>query len=212
VYKHGNEIPSVTTILACLNKPFLYRWYAKYGWDYCEHVKEVSQRFGTRIHSLVEANLKTGRSTRNESRIAGKIIKNFEEWRNSSGFKAVSIEPQEPLVSKVYGYQGTYDAIGYFKDSKELWMCDWKTSKQVDDTFGLQLSAYAWLYGENQGWTEQQVWATIPNGLALRMDKQTGKVEPHVYEHLQYYFDVFKSLILPYQFLNKLGGWKKPEE
>lgn len=211
-HKEVAGYPSVTQIIGCLNKPFLLRWYGKFGNEYCEHVKKTSQQTGSRVHALIEGYLRTGRKENSAKFVAGKIVKNFRTWSKETGFTPVSIEPEEPLKSQTYGYQGTYDAIGYFKDSKQLWPCDWKTSKQVDETFGLQLSAYAWLYGENQGWTEQQTWATMPDGLALRLDKSTGKVEPHVYDGLQHYFEVFKSLILPYQFLNKTGGWAKPEE
>lgn len=212
-HKELEGIPSVTQIIGALNKPWLHRWYGKYGTKYCEKVKKESQEVGTRIHSLLEELLLSGKIPRVQGSIEKEILKNFKEWIKSSGFRAVSIEPEDPLISKIYCYQGTYDALGYLKEPKDkLWICDWKTSKQVDETFGVQLSAYAWLYGENQGWTEQQVWSTIPDGIALRLDKETGEVEPHVYEGLQHYFEVFKSLILPYQFLTKTGGWAKPEE
>lgn len=212
-HKEIGGIPSVTQIIGALNKPWLHMWYGKYGTAYCEKIKTGSQRIGSRIHLLIEANLRSGRKPKLQGYTYSKIIKNFDEWKERSGFTYASIEPEEPLRSKIYCYQGTYDAIGYLKETKDqLWICDWKTSNQVDETFGLQLSAYAWLYGESNGWSESEIWSRIPNGLAVRLDKKTGKVEPHVYDGLQHYFEVFKSLILPYQFMTKTGGWEKPKE
>lgn len=209
-HKEIRGIPSVTQIIGALNKPWLHKWYGKYGTEHCEKIKKTSQQFGRRIHSLIEANILAGRVANSRKFLAGKMVHNFDSWKKKEGFRFVCVEPSSPLISSEYGYQGTFDAIGYLNQSPNMWIFDWKTSNRLDETVGLQLSAYAYLYGEKVGW-QHSVWEHIPNGYAVRLDKETGKLETHLFHDLKYYFDVFVSLILPYQFMTKTGGWEKPE-
>ena len=53
VVRGGVNIPSVTQIIGCLDvleKQGLYNWYAKYGLEECNRIKNESASFGTAVH------------------------------------------------------------------------------------------------------------------------------------------------------------------
>lgn len=213
-HKHVDGYPSVTEIINVLDKPGLCMWYGKYGTAECNKIKNESAKFGTNVHSLIEAFL-TGQPGGvlpvDEMPTAEEMacFSSFQQWYNTSGLSPICMEPEESVKSK-FGFQGTWDFIGR-KDGTIL-VADWKTSNQLYDTVGLQLAAYAQLYGESQGWDGERIWRTIPNGLAVRIDKKTAKVYTKWYEGLRFYFDVFHSLLLPYQFVHHTGAWEKPDK
>jgi len=209
----GVTIPSVTTVINCLDKPGLCTWYGKHGTAECNRIKNESAVFGTNVHSLIETYLsdkEVGGAVIEATLEEVKCFESFREWYKTYGLSPVSMEPEDAVISKRYNFQGTWDFIG--RKDNELLVADWKTSNQLYDTVGLQLAAYAQLYGENQGWTDEQVWQRIPHGLAVRIDKKTTYVQAKWYTDLKFYFDVFKSLLLPYQFVSHSGAWQKPEK
>lgn len=212
----GIKIPSVTTILNVLDKPGLVYWYGKHGTAECNRIKEESATFGTHVHSLIESFL----SCQEGMVLLPQDVKytpeelacsqSFREWYKTSGLTPVSMEPEDAVISKEYNYQGTWDFIGR-KDGTML-VADWKTSNALYDTVGLQLAAYAQLYGESQGLTGNAIWKLIPHGMAVRIDKKTAKVQVKWYKDLIWYFDVFKSLLLPYQFVSHTGAWSHEKD
>lgn len=130
---------------------------------------------------------------------------NFVTWYKESGLEVVNAEPEDAVISKRYNFQGTWDFIG--KKNGIILVADWKTSNSLYETVGLQLSAYAHLFGEAQGWSDEEIFKKIPNGLAVRIDKKTHKVYPKEYTGLKHYFDVFKYLIPAYEFQTQTGAW-----
>jgi len=214
-HKEVKGWPSVTQVINVLDKPGLCNWYGKLGTAECNRIKNESAAFGTHVHTLIEAWL-TGKPggvvevdtmpTQEETA----CFSGFQKWYETSGLEPVSMEPEDSVKSTLFGYQGTWDFIG--RQHGTLLVADWKTSNALYDTVGLQLAAYAQLYGESQGWDRDTIWRNIPNGLAVRIDKKTAKVYPKVYEGLRWYFDVFQSLLLPYQFVSHSGAWQKPDK
>lgn len=209
-HKEVDGYPSVTQVINVLDKPGLCIWYGKYGTAECNRIKNAAAKFGTHVHSLIEAYLTKGPEGVLEAdelpspeEIA--CFNSFKEWYKTSDLSPLSLEPSDPVISKTYGYQGTWDFVG--KHKAQVIVADWKTSNQLYDTVGLQLAAYANLYGESQGWDKATIWKNIPDGLAVRIDKETAKVYTKWYTGLNFYFDVFESLLLPYQFAARKGAW-----
>lgn len=202
--------PSVTEIINVLDKPGLCMWYGKLGTVECNRIKNESAAFGTHVHALIEGFL-TGKPggvielDKEPTAEEMACLTSFQKWYATAGLEPVSMEPEDSVKSTLFGYQGTWDFIG--RQNGTLIVADWKTSNQLYDTVGLQLAAYAQLYGESQGWDRDRIWKSIPHGLAVRIDKKTAKVYTKWYKDLTYYFDVFHSLLLPYQFVHKTGAW-----
>lgn len=213
VKRNGITIPSVTTVINVLDKPGLVYWYGKHGTEECNRIKTAAATFGTHVHDLIQADIETSKgqvfipSEEGYSKEELACFYNFREWYKTSGLNPISTEPEDAVISTRFNYQGTWDFIGR-KDGRIL-VADWKTSNQLYDTVGLQLSAYAQLFGEDQGWSQEEIWKQIPDGMAVRIDKETAKVYTKEYKDLKFYFEVFESLLLPYQFASRTGAWHR---
>lgn len=146
----GVHIPSVTEVLGSAPKPWLDRWREKWG-VLADRKMHAAGRIGTRFHEGVEA-LVWGRVysvDENNRRLYGMLAR-FEEWREASGFKPEKTELH--VVSRLYGYQGTFDATGYLASHpKRLVLFDWKTSNAIYPEMQLQLAAYALALKEQTG-------------------------------------------------------------
>ena len=214
LHKGGVRIPSVTQVIGCLDKPGLYAWYGKYGNEECNKIKTESALFGTAVHEMIDqAIMKVSRPIEFPESVdqakAKECAVNFIEWYKTSGLEVISAEPEDAVYSKRYNFQGTWDFIGTRKGI--MLSADWKTSNQLYETVGLQLSAYAHLYGEAQGWSDEDIFKKIPDGLAVRVDKKTAKVYTKEYTGLKHYFEVFKHLIYAYEFHTQTGAWDHRE-
>lgn len=220
-HKDVKGTPSVTQIIDVIDKPFLRFWYGKYGTKECERIKRESQVIGERVHGALESVLRYGTSesfppTSKVEEKADEILKialpQFVDFIKTNELVPVCIEPEEPVKSKRYGYQGTPDCIASFAGKPGLVICDWKTSSRYDEVMGIQTSAYAYAYSEEQGWDEETAWHVFKQGLVIRIDKETGKLEPHWIDGLKHYFDVFKHLIPVYHFVHKSREWEIPDD
>lgn len=196
--KDGNEIPSVTEILAIIAKPELFYWYGKNGWDKCEKIKQDAGEWGTELHDSISQYLK-GEEVRVSSRSAP-MLHAFSEWKERNHFHPLEVEPEKPYISSLYNFRGTFDAVGEL--GGELVVADWKTSSKIYHEYGLQLAAYAQL------WQEQHLNDKIRTGVIVRIDKKTSKVQIKLFYNLPMYFEVFKSLLPIYDFCKKQGAWK----
>ena len=195
---NGLTIPSVTNILGILGKSELYRWYGKHGFEECERMKREAGEWGTELHEAIGLYLK-GEEISISSRSAP-MLHSFTEWKERSGFKPLMIEPEEPMISSLWGYQGTFDAVGELDD--ELVVADWKTSARIYPEYGLQLAAYANLWNEAHNHKKH-----IKTGLIVRIDKKTNLVQAKGFYNLPMYFEVFKSLLPVYDFVKRQKAW-----
>jgi len=170
---------------------------------------------GTMFHQCVEDIL------RNESKLVIPppvlpLVRKWQEWQDQFNPQPHGLE--QHVISKKWMYGGTFDFIGitsHTNEPGELTIADWKTSNKIDDTFGLQLAAYAYAYGEQKGWTEEETWKWITVGVSVRVDKRAYKdneLEVKVYNDLPYLFRVFSSLREPYDYLRKVGVWESEDE
>ncbi len=201
----GVEIPSVTQVLGVLAKPQLYRWYAKNGWDECERIKKDSGELGSRLHEAIETLLK-GEEPPQLAKREADMLHLFFLWKEEKDFQPFELERK--VVSERHKFHGTFDAMGLFGVSKELIICDWKTSSQISVEYPLQLAAYAAAYEEETG-------IGVTRGLIVRMDKkETSKKQFEVKEftNLPAYFDVFLDCLSVWNFMNKKDKWAKKKE
>ena len=210
----GVNVPSVTQIIGALDKPGLYNWYGKFGTEECNRIKTESALFGTVVHDMIEQYItKMSKTIEFPESVdqdkARECATNFAEWYETSGLEVINAEPEDAVYSKRYNFQGTWDFIG--RKQGVMLAADWKTSNQLYETVGLQLSAYAHLFGESQGWSDEEIFKNIPNGLAVRIDKKSAKVYTKEYTGLKHYFDVFKHLIPVYEFHTQTGDWDHRE-
>jgi CRISPR/Cas system-associated exonuclease Cas4 (RecB family) len=199
---NGVEIPSVTEIISIIDKPFLRLWYGKNGTKECQRIMKESGELGSRVHDAIEAILKGEEPPPLSPQEVG-MVHWFELWQNETDFRPVELELK--VVSERHKFHGTFDALGTFGDSTELVMCDWKTSSKIDDSYALQLAAYAAAY-------EEQTGIGVTKGMIVRMDKKaTSKKQFEVKEFngLPKYFEVFLSCLDVWNFVNRRDKWKK---
>lgn len=201
----GKRVPSVTEVLSVIGKPHLYRWFAKYGWQECERVKKESGVFGSIVHDRIEALLRGDNSggPANPPR-AEDLAQLAIRWAKESKFTWVELECHVTDTDEFY--QGTFDAIGYFgKNSKELFVMDWKTSGSIDHVnYPLQLAAYA------HGWNKACKKQVVNNGGILRLAKDPGakvQVETATFNNLEeQYYPVFKAALEIHKYIEAVGG------
>lgn len=231
----GQAVPSVTQLLDVMDKSWLRPWFAKEELNRCiEELKECEPAsvkplltmwrkrlrekdyaattkgkeaadIGTEFHDNVERFLK-GETVSPASPVVRAMFHEFHRFHGEMQFKPLALEKH--VVSKRYVYQGTFDYIGEDSKTPGLGLWDWKTSNKIDDTFGLQVALYAYAYGEQEGWTEDETWKRITHGGTVRLDKRTGALEHKLYDNLPYLFRVAASLREPYDYRNQVGVWE----
>ncbi len=154
-------VPSVTWITQSYPKGIGYmKWLADKGWDEAEAIKVAAGDKGSKVHLAIEAILR-GEEVRIDSRFMSKesgqeeeltleecdAIKSFVAWRDQT--KPEIIASEIVVFSKEHGYAGTVDFI--CRINGELWIIDFKTSRQIWPSHELQVSAYKQGMSEFQG-------------------------------------------------------------
>lgn len=170
----GIKWPSVTEVLSSEPKPWLERWYAKYGRNRCEQKARAAAAFGTKVHGYIDEFI-SGKPVLLDlnTRRLNAVVPKFTQWCSENVSEVVCSERH--VESKRYMYHGTFDAIIKLKSSpRTLTLVDWKTSNGISDTMGVQLAAYANAIEESMG-------LKVKNGLIVLVSKK----RPHklVVEH-----------------------------
>jgi hypothetical protein len=193
--------PSVTQVLAVIDKPFLFYWAAKNGLEFCERVKRESGELGQAVHELIAYWLEHKQLPDNV--LADQALELFNEWKVwqlENDFRPLEIERK--VEHKELHYHGTFDAIGTFGDSPDVYAADWKTSSKIDDMYGAQLAAYAAAFTEETG-------VNVTGGIIVRMDKKGGPLEAKRFDNLDKYMEVFKACLFIYNFLHPVKVSKR---
>lgn len=171
----GNRIPGVTTVIGALDKPALVGWAGKLcaqaGWDaakrgavgppywrdVCYGVRDRAAEDGTAAHDLFERHLQ-GQSPayirqHAESQCyrdgAWQAYENAKQWLGNLALTFEVWPHERPLISEIYGYAGTPDALARDADGK-VWLADWKTGGLYPEMV-LQMAAYRELLHEVEG-------------------------------------------------------------
>jgi hypothetical protein len=199
---NGKEVPSVTTILGIISKPYLMKWANNLGLRGKSLADENKHTFGigTLLHAKIEGFLKntevdTFGYTPTQRTIAEACFKKFLKWWESQE-KITAIYIEKSFVSK-RGYGGTVDAFLEINGLPTI--VDWKTSKAISSDYYIQLSAYIQLLEDN-GEEPKQV-------AILRTPKDDSIAEYVVFdakEVKEAYFKVFESAMRLYNDLSNI--------
>ena len=159
------EVPSVTTIIKILNKPFIAKWANSLGWkrQSYDKVLEESANKGTFVHELIHEYLfKEGK----EFDISNPDRLNFL-YENINAFKDFE---KEHILKPIWGeksfsndtYGGTIDL--YCELDGKNTILDFKTSKRFYSSHFIQLGAYIQLLENHDIFVEQVAILRIKNG------------------------------------------------
>lgn len=197
------EVPSVTTILKILNKPFLQKWANIMGFkrQKIEDILEKSSIIGTMVHKIIEAYLMNKQYVhiplKHQTReLAMCYLNSFIEWKQTHNVEPEFMEKK--LSSKKFG--GTVDYYGMV-DGKHT-ILDFKTSKKPYSSMFLQLAAYCIML-EEQGYKVEQAAIIIVN--------DSGYNEKFISrEDLEEYITVFVQIVEVFHLwyeINLKNGW-----
>jgi hypothetical protein len=197
----GELAPSVTEVLAVIDKPFLKIWYGRLGLEKAQAYLKETQELGRNVHSAIEGYFR-GEPTPELTQQEARMFSLFRQWALDTKFTPTELELH--VESKHWKFHGTFDAVGHFGDGK-LVICDWKTSSMIDDTYGAQLAAYATALREQHG-------IEVNDGLIVRVDKKLDAKKPlevKRFENFPMYFSLFEHCLEVWKFGHKLGAYKR---
>ena len=153
-YKYNNiGVPRTTEILSqCINNEFLINWAAKLGKEKYYYEKNKATTIGTRTHEMIESFLLTGKYDNSIAyKTSPSILKNvniafdnFKFWINKladNNYFITDIIAIEKQITCPY-FGGTVDCI--CKINGATYIIDFKTSKQLNFEYILQVCAYLW--------------------------------------------------------------------
>ena len=192
-----------TTILGGIDKPALVNWAAKCTADYFlkrlkqstkwnldllyrrakkDHrfIKEKAARFGSTFHSLMDTpttEIPEGFET---------IMKSANLWLKNNRMKLVQGDTM--VVSKKYGYGGSFDAI-YQDEKGKLVLIDFKSGKSIFESYGAQVAAYI------RASLEVFNLSDLPRGLVVRFSKDSVEYEEREVLDVNTAFDFFKAAL-----------------
>jgi hypothetical protein len=169
-YKHpvtGAVVPSVTTILKDgVPKPFLVDWAAQLAAEHAyshprptswteedaarlihesktqhKQLLETAGAFGTTVHELIEAEILLPGSS--DGATDTRVRQYIDQWKLwCRKYEPYFVYNEVTVWSETHGYAGTLDFMAHLNDGN-LVLGDWKTSKSINNSYALQLSALA---------------------------------------------------------------------
>ena len=137
---------------------------AKYAW---KAVRDEAASIGTKAHEWVERYLKGEDPEWPDNPFARRSAEAALEWIKSVKWESIAIEHQVYIPE--LGVAGICD--WYARINGVLAVPDWKSSKSLHSTYAYQTAAYLRALEEEFG-------EKIPHRWLIRMDKETGIVEP----------------------------------
>lgn len=149
----GTRVPSCTTITGRFkNAGGLIHWAWEQGRDGKDfrETRDNAADAGGIAHDMIEAAIHGeprpdfSRSNPEHVKLALKAFEAFDEWRGQ--VKLEVLETEVPLVSELYKYGGTFDALA--KINGKVLLLDWKTSGGVYGDYIAQVAAYRQLLRE----------------------------------------------------------------
>lgn len=221
------KLPSVTTILALLNKPAIVNWAVKMTISYLSTklddiregkltlteenasdilkeakayhntLKEQAADIGTQVHALIEAYLQGEKISFADIENADKIQSAFDAFLKWEKDNEFTCIKTEHPVYSLKGYAGTLDIVGKLK--KKLYIIDLKTSNSLWPEMLMQVGAYLFAYEERTG-------DKIKGCGILRLGKEDGLPEfkPFTRKEAKYAYKRFLKLA-EYYHLTKGG-------
>ena len=165
INKKEVEVPSVTTIIKLLNKPFIAKWANSLGWkrQSYDKVLEESANKGTFVHeTLHEYLFKEGKkfdlSNPEVLNFLYENLNTFKEFEKDYNIKPIWGEKSFSLDK----FGGTVDL--YCELDNKYTILDFKTSKRFYSSHFIQLGAYIQLLEANDYKVEQVAILRIKEG------------------------------------------------
>lgn len=211
-YPFAKEWVSVTTICGQLEKPYLYSWYGKLGWEAASTINKNSKKIGALIdqeicHYFGDEPDEDGKIIK-EARVLINTDAQSKEYYLSSvnnfhifvdKYKPKSVLGQKVVYSKTHEYIGTLDRL-LIVDGK-LALVDWKATNSLSYEYKMQLEAYyraltemvdtGILVVDTKKWHKEALWLVqLPKKEAIDLDKNVVK-----FESSDKRFDNFKALL-----------------
>ena len=187
INKNEIEVPSATTILKLLNKPFIAKWANSLGWkrQSYERVLEESANKGTLVHELIHEYLfregkKFNTTTSDDVNFIYENINAFKEFE-----KEYNINPiwgEKSFTCETFG--GTVDLYCDLEGKRTI--LDFKTSKRFYSSHFIQLGAYIQLL-ESNGLDVEQV-------AILRIKEGECKLKTIDRNEMELYIEIFNKL------------------
>lgn len=155
-------LPSSTTALGIVNKPFLARWRGDIGNEAADFRSRKAKDIGSRSHDGIHR-LFMGETLKNENYIQEEWvnINRFWLWYQSLGKPSLPYEPEMTVYSLEYLYAGTLDFVCSLKGGKYniglskpveieggIYIGDLKTGKNIDFNAFRQLASYWYAFQE----------------------------------------------------------------
>ena len=208
---NGEAAPGVTTIIGRFKESGgLLQWafqQGKSGAATLYAARDEAADIGTIAHGLVEAHINDPRIVMPEIAALAALHRVTEgmaekalsaylaylQWE--SNFKVVIVEQEMPLVSEIYGFGGTPDAVGFVGDA--FCILDWKTSNAIYRDYLLQMAAYKALWEENR--PGQPTKARITGFHLLRFGKEAPDFEHRYFGELDKAWQMFLHLLEAYK-------------
>lgn len=181
INKNDIEVPSVTTIIKILNKPFIAKWANSLGWkrqSYDKVLEESADR-GTFVHNILNAyifreNKKFNLSNPEVMNFLYETIDIFKDFEKSNDFKPVWGEKSFSLEK----FGGTVDLYCNLNGLDTI--IDFKTSKRFYSSHFIQLGAYIQLLEANEYNVDQVGILRIRDGYSELKLLQRDEMEKYI--------------------------------
>lgn len=181
INKNDIEVPSVTTIIKILNKPFIAKWANSLGWkrqSYDKVLEESADR-GTFVHEVLNAYIfrqgkKFNLSNPEVMNFLYETIDIFKDFEKSNDFKPVWGEKSFSLEK----FGGTVDLYCNLNGLDTI--IDFKTSKRFYSSHFIQLGAYIQLLEANEYNVDQVGILRIRDGYSELKLLQRDEMEKYI--------------------------------
>ena len=181
INKNDIEVPSVTTIIKLLNKPFIAKWANSLGWkrQSYDKVLEESANKGTFVHEVLNAYIfrqgkKFNLSNPEVMNFLYETIDIFKDFEKSNDFKPVWGEKSFSLEK----FGGTVDLYCNLNGLDTI--IDFKTSKRFYSSHFIQLGAYIQLLEANEYNVDQVGILRIRDGYSELKLLQRDEMEKYI--------------------------------
>lgn len=168
--KHGIDasknpiyLPSSTTLLGLIVRPYLLGWYGDVGTDTAKYRSEKAKQLGSHIHELAKTLFEGGKLLASDFKQEAWVqVYRIQQWFES--FKPEIVWTEHTVYSLEHFYAGTLDLCIELKGGKydtgydkpiELpqgkYILDLKTGKSIDRLYYYQLASYKVAHEEMTG-------------------------------------------------------------
>jgi len=198
--KEGIVVPSVTTIVGQLGKPFLITWANRMGLRGIDSNKYRDEMgvIGSLAHALISSDIKGEKLhladfTQEQLDKANNCLRSYNKWKEGKLLAPMVVET--PLVSEEFQFGGTPDYYGLV-DSDEA-ILDYKTGAVYVEAY-IQTCAYHRLLVENGHEPPKKI---IILGIPRTDDEKFQEV---IYDKFETGWETFKHLLSVYNYMKEM--------